>query len=39
VPASAANASGTGTYRTAHGQVQVTPVSETEQHYTLTVIT
>jgi hypothetical protein len=30
---------GTGTYRTAHGQVQVTPVSETEQHYTLTVIT
>lgn len=30
---------GTGAYRTAHGQVKVAPVSETEQHYTLTVIT
>jgi hypothetical protein len=29
---------GTGAYRTAHGQAQVTPVSQTEQHYTLTVI-
>ena len=29
---------GTGAYRTAHGQAQVTPVSGTEQHYTLTVI-
>jgi hypothetical protein len=29
---------GTGAYRTAHGQAQVTPVSETERHYTLTVI-
>jgi hypothetical protein len=29
---------GTGAYRTAHGQVQVTPVSETEKHYTFTVI-
>jgi hypothetical protein len=30
---------GTGAYRTAHGQVQVTPVSQTEQHYTLTIST
>jgi hypothetical protein len=30
---------GTGTYRTAHGQMRVAPVSETESHYTLTVIT
>jgi hypothetical protein len=30
---------GTGAYRTAHGQLQVAPVSETEEHYTLTVIT
>ena len=30
---------GTGAYRTAHGQLQVAPVSETESHYTLTVIT
>jgi hypothetical protein len=29
---------GTGAYRTAHGQVQITPVSQTEQHYTLTII-
>jgi Allene oxide cyclase barrel like domain len=29
---------GTGAYRTAHGQVQVAPVSETERHYTLTLI-
>jgi hypothetical protein len=29
---------GTGAYRTARGQAQVTPVSETEQRYTLTVI-
>lgn len=29
---------GTGAYRTAHGQVQITPVSGTEQHYTLTII-
>jgi hypothetical protein len=29
---------GTGAYRTARGQAQVTPVSQTEQHYTLTVI-
>ena len=29
---------GTGAYRTAHGQAQITPVSQTEQHYTLTVI-
>lgn len=29
---------GTGAYRTAHGQVQITPVSDTGQHYTLTVI-
>ena len=30
--------SGTGAYRTARGQAQVTPVSGTERHYTLTVI-
>ena len=30
---------GTGAYRTAHGQILVVPVSETEQRYTLTVIT
>jgi hypothetical protein len=30
---------GTGAYRTAHGQIQITQVSETESHYTLTVIT
>jgi hypothetical protein len=29
---------GTGAYRTAHGQLQVAPVSETERHYTLTLI-
>ncbi len=29
---------GTGAYRTAHGQIQVAPVSETERHYTLTLI-
>jgi hypothetical protein len=29
---------GTGAYRTAHGQAQITPVSQTDQHYTLTVI-
>jgi hypothetical protein len=29
---------GTGAYRTARGQVQITPVSQTEQHYTLTII-
>ena len=29
---------GTGAYRTARGQAQVTPVSPTEQRYTLTVI-
>jgi FlaG/FlaF family flagellin (archaellin) len=29
---------GTGAYRTAHGQFQVAPVSETERHYTLTLI-
>ena len=29
---------GTGAYRTAHGQAQITPVSQTEQRYTLTVI-
>src|SRR6266545_2186196 len=28
----------TGAYRTAHGQIQVAPVSETERHYTLTLI-
>ena len=30
---------GTGAYRTAHGQIRIAPVSETESHYTLTVIT
>ena len=30
---------GTGAYRTAHGQLQVAQVSETESRYTLTVIT
>jgi hypothetical protein len=29
---------GTGAYRTAHGQLQVAPASETERHYTLTLI-
>jgi len=29
---------GTGAYRTARGQAQVTPVSETERHYTISVI-
>lgn len=29
---------GTGAYRTARGQAQITPVSPTEQRYTLTVI-
>jgi hypothetical protein len=29
---------GTGAYRTAHGQLQVAPVSETERHYTLTLV-
>jgi len=29
---------GTGAYRTAHGQVQIAQVSETERHYTLTLI-
>lgn len=29
---------GTGAYRTARGQAQVIPVSESERHYTLTVI-
>ena len=29
---------GTGAYRTAHGQVRVIPISETEQRYTLTLI-
>lgn len=29
---------GTGAYRTAHGQARVTPVSQTVQHYTITVI-
>jgi hypothetical protein len=29
---------GTGAYRTAHGQIQVTPVSETESQYTLALI-
>jgi hypothetical protein len=29
---------GTGAYRTAHGQLRVAPVSETERHYTLTLI-
>jgi hypothetical protein len=29
---------GTGAYRTARGHAQITPVSQTEQHYTLTVI-
>jgi hypothetical protein len=30
---------GTGAYRTAHGQIQVAPVSQIERHYTLMVIT
>ena len=30
---------GTGTYRTAHGQVRVVQINDTERHYTLTVIT
>jgi allene oxide cyclase-like protein len=30
---------GTGAYRTAHGQVRVAPVSQTESRYTVTVIT
>jgi len=30
---------GTGAYRTAHGQVRVTQVNDTEGHYTLTIIT
>lgn len=29
---------GTGAYRTAHGQIRVAPVSETESRYTLTVV-
>lgn len=29
---------GTGAYRTAHGQARITPVSQTEQRYALTVI-
>ena len=29
---------GTGAYRSAHGQLQVAPVSETERHYILTLI-
>jgi hypothetical protein len=29
---------GTGAYRTAHGQVRVVQVSETERHYTLSLI-
>jgi hypothetical protein len=29
---------GTGAYRTAHGHLQVAPVSETERHYTLTLL-
>jgi hypothetical protein len=30
---------GTGAYRTAHGQIHIAPVSETESRYSLTVIT
>jgi hypothetical protein len=30
---------GTGAYRTAHGQIRVVQASETERHYTVTVIT
>jgi hypothetical protein len=38
-PVTVAITGGTGAYRTAHGQARVVQVSETEQHYTLTVIT
>jgi hypothetical protein len=37
-PFTLAITSGTGAYRTAHGQIQIAPVSETERHYTLTLI-
>lgn len=38
-PVTLAITGGTGAYRTAHGQIRVVPVSETERHYTVTVIT
>jgi hypothetical protein len=38
-PVTLAITGGTGVYRTAHGQARIVQVSETEQHYTLTVIT
>ena len=38
-PVTLAITGGTGAYRAAHGQARVIQVSETEQHYTLTVIT
>ena len=38
-PVTLAITGGTGAYRTAHGQARIVQVSETEQHYTLTVIT
>ena len=37
-PFTVAITGGTGAYRTAHGQVRVTQVSETERHYTLSLI-
>jgi hypothetical protein len=37
-PVALAITGGTGAYRTAHGQVRVTQVNDTERHYTLTVI-
>ena len=37
-PFTVAITGGTGAYRTAHGQVRVVQVSETERHYTLSLI-
>jgi len=37
-PVTLAITGGTGAYRTAHGQIKAAQVSETEQHYTLTLI-
>jgi hypothetical protein len=37
-PLTLAITGGTGAYRTAHGQVRVIQASETERHYTLTII-